>query len=190
MKVLLSQGMVDESGCRFATRSGELICTATGGVIQMDFPATPPVEIAASQASAVLQALRIEDSRDIMKSRFDFFVVLDDESLVKALTPDMNAVAQLDARGVIVTAASETSGVDFVSRFFAPQCDVNEDPVTGSAHCALSPYWSAELGRTSLRGYQASRRGGYVECQLSGDRVRLSGKAQIVIEGELNVTVE
>jgi predicted PhzF superfamily epimerase YddE/YHI9 len=99
-------------------------------------------------------------------------------------TPDFAALRKLGVRGVMITARSTVRGFDFVSRFFAPEVGIDEDPVTGSAHCALAPYWQAKLGRDALVGYQASARGGIVRCRVVGDRVRLSGKAITIVRGE------
>ena len=108
-----------------------------------------------------------------------------DEATVRSLRPDLAAIARLDAVGVIVTAASTTPGVDFVSRYFAPAVGIDEDPVTGAAHCALAPFWTARLGRDRLVGYQASPRGGTVRCRVEGDRVVLGGRAVTVTRGRL-----
>jgi predicted PhzF superfamily epimerase YddE/YHI9 len=104
---------------------------------------------------------------------------------VRELTPDFGALRRVEARGVIVTARGDEPGVDFVSRFFAPTVGVDEDPVTGSAHCCLAPWWAARLGRTRLTGYQASARGGTVEVELAGGRVLLRGQAVTVLRGEI-----
>jgi predicted PhzF superfamily epimerase YddE/YHI9 len=113
-------------------------------------------------------------------------VELSSEDEVRALDPDLARLKAVEARGVIVTARADGGGgYDFVSRFFAPRVGVNEDPVTGSAHCVLSPYWSAKLGRGELVGYQASRRGGTVRVRAAGDRVHLSGRAFTVLRGQL-----
>jgi PhzF family phenazine biosynthesis protein len=120
------------------------------------------------------------------RSKFDYVVEVENEQQVRALAPDLTALARVQARGVVVTArADKNVAYDFVSRFFAPQSGVPEDPVTGSAHCALTPYWSAKLGKTELTGYQASERGGVVRVRLEGDRVHLSGQAVTVLRGEL-----
>jgi PhzF family phenazine biosynthesis protein len=120
------------------------------------------------------------------QTSFDYFVELKDEATLRGLNPDLTAIARLGGRGVVVTAPpSSVSSVDFVSRFFAPAAGVPEDPVTGSAHCALAPYWTAKLGRAELTGYQASARGGVVKTVLKGDRVLLGGKAVTVSRVEL-----
>src|SRR5262249_3474739 len=117
--------------------------------------------------------------------KFDYFVVLEDPATLRVLAPDFGRLSRLDARGVVVTAPSDQPGVDFLSRFFAPAVGVNEDPVTGSAHCALAPYWCSRLGRKQLLGHQISLRGGLVLVEDAGDRVYLSGKAVTVLRAEL-----
>jgi PhzF family phenazine biosynthesis protein len=119
------------------------------------------------------------------RSRFDYLVLVEHEDTVRNLKPDFAALEQVDARGVIVTSRAVTPGFDFVSRFFAPRAGVLEDPVTGSAHCALTPFWSERLGRTEMTAYQASPRGGTVRVRHVGDRVVLAGQAVTVLEGEL-----
>ena len=110
---------------------------------------------------------------------------MESEAILRGLAPDLGLLARLPVRGVIVTARSSGAEQDFVSRFFAPAAGVPEDPVTGSAHCALAPYWGAKLGRSELLGYQASARGGFVRVRLAGDRVLLGGHAVTVMRGEL-----
>jgi predicted PhzF superfamily epimerase YddE/YHI9 len=117
------------------------------------------------------------------KNKFDYLVEADSEATVRGLNPDHSALRKLSVRGIIVTARG--SDYDFVSRFFAPGSGIDEDPVTGSAHCALAPYWAKKLGKTSMRAFQASSRGGEVGVRLEGDRVILSGQAVTVMTGEL-----
>jgi PhzF family phenazine biosynthesis protein len=118
------------------------------------------------------------------KSRFWFFVV-DSADSVRALKPDFRKLAEITRSGVIVTASSDDPSFDFMSRFFAPAAGIDEDPVTGSAHCCLGPYWGQRLGKTNMVGYQASARGGVVNVQLNGNRVILGGQAVLVWRGEL-----
>jgi PhzF family phenazine biosynthesis protein len=167
---------------RFHTRSGVLTCTLAGGRIEMDFPAEPaaPVQSPAEEAFA-LGATPVFVGRN----RMDMLVVLGTAEEVRQLAPDMGQLAKIKTRGVIVTARSDVPGADFVSRFFAPQTGVAEDPVTGSAHCCLGPYWQAELGKDELIGYQASRRGGTVAVRCVRDRVFLGGTAVMLVAGEL-----
>jgi predicted PhzF superfamily epimerase YddE/YHI9 len=167
---------------RFHTRSGLLTADRRGDWIELDFPATPAEAAAppAGLAAAVGVAPRF-----VGRSRFDYLLEVDGEEIVRGCKPNFDALARVDARGVIVTSRASASSYDFVSRFFAPRAGVNEDPVTGSAHCALAPYWSAQLGRAELVGYQASARGGTVRVRLRDDRVILGGQAVTVLRGAL-----
>jgi predicted PhzF superfamily epimerase YddE/YHI9 len=169
---------------RFHTKSGLLTADRSGAWIELDFPATPAA--AAPPPAGLLEALRIATPAFVGRSRFDYLVEVADEATVRALAPDLGALANVQARGVIVTSRADGGkGYDFVSRFFAPQSGVPEDPVTGSAHCALAPYWSAKLGKKQLVAYQASPRGGMLRLRLDGDRVKLGGQAVTVLRGEL-----
>lgn len=167
---------------RFHTRSGVLTADQRDGRIWLDFPATPAVE--GEAPPDLVQGIGVP-LRWCGRTRFDYLVELEDEADVRALTPDLGRLAQLGTRGVIVTAAADPGAYHFVSRFFAPAAGIPEDPVTGSAHCALGPYWGAKLGRAALVGFQASARGGEVETRLAGDRVLLGGRAVTVIRGEI-----
>ncbi len=168
---------------RFHTKSGLLTAERRDGLIELDFPATPVSP--APAPPGLLDAVGAK-ARSIGRSKFDYLVEVESESAVRGLDPDLTAIARVEARGVIVTSrADENSGYDFVSRFFAPQSGVPEDPVTGSAHCALTPYWSAKLGKSELRAFQASPRGGELRLRLVGDRVRIGGQAVTVLRGEL-----
>jgi len=168
---------------RFHTKSGLLTATRTNSWINLDFPATPVA--AAVQPPGLAEALGARPTF-VGRSRFDYLVEVEDEATVRQLTPDLASLSRLDARGIIVTSrAVEGSNYNFVSRFFAPQSGVPEDPVTGSAHCALAPYWAPKIGHTDLVGYQASARGGEVLMRILGDRVELSGEAVTVLRGEL-----
>jgi len=168
---------------RFHTKSGWLTASHRDGLIELDFPATPP-DPAPAFAASLTAAVRapVEWAG---RSRFDLVARLANADAVRRATPDLALVGALPCRGVIVTAPGDDGTHDFVSRFFGPQSGVDEDPVTGSAHCALAPYWARELGRTTLAGFQASPRGGTVRVQLDGDRVRLGGHAVTVLRGEL-----
>jgi len=167
----------------FSTKSGELAVQRTRTGLEMDFPAleTEPVAV----PEGLLEALGVEPTF-VGLSRSDLLVELATEADVRALHPDRQRVLGLAALGVIVTArGDEATPADFVSRFFTPARGIEEDPVTGSAHCALGPYWAARLGRDDLVGYQASRRGGTVAVSLRGDRVALGGEAVIVTRGTI-----
>lgn len=168
----------------FHTLSGWLTCTQRDGMIAMDFPAknVEPCDAPEGLVHALGAPLRWAG-----RNNLDYLVELDDEAAVRSLTPDHSAIAKVGLRGVIVTApASNPRGeFDFISRFFAPGSGIAEDPVTGSAHCALAPYWSRKLGKQSLVGYQASERGGLVHVAVKGDRVELAGHAVLVSRVEL-----
>ena len=165
----------------FETRSGDLLVRRDGELLVMDFPAQPP---ARSVMPAGLIAALGARPREVLETDV-YLAVFDDEATVRSLQPDFVALQALNRRAVIVSAPG--SGVDFVSRFFAPKMGVNEDPVTGSAHCVLTPYWSERLGRSYLSARQVSARGGVLSCELRGDRVLLSGSAVTVLEGILHV---
>ena len=171
-----------EAVARFTTRSGVLTAELRDHAITLDFPATPPRPC--PDPPGLLEALGC-GAAEVLQSAFDYFVVLEHAATLRGLTPDLRALNAIPARGVIVTAPSDTAGADFLSRFFAPQVGVDEDPVTGSAHCALAPYWALRLGRNRLVGWQLSARGGVVGVEVAGDRVRLSGRAATVVRGRL-----
>ncbi|MBV9775174.1 MAG: PhzF family phenazine biosynthesis protein [Gemmatimonadetes bacterium] len=167
---------------RFHTRSGLLTARREGEWISMDFPAKPETE--STPPEGLVRALGAEPTY-VGRSHFDLLVEVDSEATVRGLRPDMGALRGVEARGVIVTSRADTSGYDFVSRFFAPGVGVDEDPVTGSAHCVLAPYWARRLGRDELVGFQASARGGAVRVRAAGERVLLGGQAVTVLRGEL-----
>ena len=167
---------------RFHTQSGLLTADRRDDWIELDFPATPPV--AAPTPPGLAAALRVA-ARWVGRSKFDYLVEVDSEDAVRGLKPDLFALERIEARGIIVTSRATTAGYDFVSRFFAPRSGVPEDPATGSAHCALAPFWGERLGRTAMTAYQASARGGVIRVRLAGDRVVLGGQAVTVLRGEL-----
>jgi PhzF family phenazine biosynthesis protein len=166
----------------FETRSGTLRARREAGGIELDFPAVRVQAAAAPDGLAVALGVPVQS---VWRNRFDWLVELDRAGTVRTLQPDVSALGRLGARGVIVTAAADDHRYDFISRFFAPGSGVPEDPVTGSAHCALAPFWAERLGRTTLTGYQASARGGTVGTVVQGDRVLLRGQAVTVMRGEL-----
>lgn len=171
-----------DAEARFHTRSGVLACRRDGSWITMDFPAKPEQETAPPEG--LTRALGVTP-KYVGRSHFDLLVEVDSEDAVRALRPDLGLLASVDVRGVIVTARAADGGYDFVSRFFAPRVGVDEDPVTGSAHCVLAPFWAGRLGRADLTGFQASRRGGIVRVRAAGDRVELAGQAVTMLRGEL-----
>ena len=176
------QQLRSDETARFHTRSGVLTASRDPSLIWLDFPATPsqPAAVAPDLAGGIGSGMRY-----VGRTAFDYLVELDSESAVRDLVPDLNQLARLPVRGVIVTARSESGSYDFVSRFFAPAAGVPEDPVTGSAHCGLAPFWAERLNRAELVGYQASQRGGVVRVRLEKGRVRLGGQAVTVLRGEL-----
>ena len=172
-----------EETIRFQTRkSGQLIVTNRGELLEMDFPARPVQDhIELPQVSAALGVT----PQAIFTSREDLLVVLESETAVRELRPDFALLNRAEARGVIVTAPGDQS--DFVSRFFAPRVGINEDPVTGSAHTVLVPYWSKILGKEDLHAYQISKRGGELFCRMTGERVMISGRAVLYLAGTITV---
>lgn len=203
--------LAPEVPARFHTRAGILTAKKNGAWIEMDFPAT--LAEPAPRVPALQSALGIGEPRFTGRSRFDYLIEVDTEEQIRALRPDFAALAKLDVRGVAVTSrpAHPSSGYDFISRFFAPAVGINEDPVTGSAHCALGPYWKQRLRRDDLTGYQASARGGFVRTRCvepsphphydssaeppqdpraepqQGPRVLLAGQAVTVLRAEMFV---
>ena len=170
----------------FHTMSGVLTCSVRGAHIEMDFPASPPRPIPMPEGLAV--ALGITEWVTASESANRWHVIeVATAAEVTDLDPDFTALAGIGSGAAIVTARSETPGVDIVSRVFVPGAGINEDPVTGSAHCTLVPYWCEKLGRTELVAYQASARGGTLYCRLARDRVFLSGSAVTVFRSELQV---
>jgi PhzF family phenazine biosynthesis protein len=174
---------------RFRTRAGVLAADAGGdGTITLDFPTAPLTAVEAPHGFTEALGAKPLTVLDTGPDCGDLLVELADEAAVRALTPDFAALARLSRRGVVATAsaADPERGYDFVSRCFFPAVGIDEDPVTGSAHTALSPFWSRRLGRDALTGLQASARGGLVATRLRGDRVLLTGGAVTVVDGELH----
>jgi PhzF family phenazine biosynthesis protein len=167
---------------RFHTKSGLLTAVRKGEWIEMDFPAVP--ESSAEPPRGLIEALGAA-AKYVGKNKFDYLVEVESEQILRQLAPDFTALRTLGMRGLIVTSRAQTPGFDFVSRFFAPGAGIDEDPVTGSAHCCLGPYWAEKLGKIEFVAYQASARGGVVRVRLAGPRVLLAGKAVTVLRGEL-----
>lgn len=189
--VLWSERRIDPADpLIFESRSGDLPVTRVEENIQLDFPATPaePCEIPDGLVDSFQYNGRPIVPLFAGRSRFDYFLVIDSETQVRELDVDFRRLLECECRGVIVTAVADAhTPCDFVSRFFGPAAGVDEDPVTGSAHCCLAVYWASQLGRSDLQGYQASARGGLVQMELRGDRVLLQGTAVTVLRGELLV---
>jgi PhzF family phenazine biosynthesis protein len=167
----------------FHTKSGPLTVKRAEAGYVMDFPSRPSEMIAAPLGFA--DALGVVPA-EVFANDFNYLAVLQSAATVRAMDPDMAAIARLDRPGVCVTAPGD-NGYDFVSRYFVPAKGVPEDPVTGSTHCMLTPYWANRLGKTELRAFQASRRGGEIACRLVGDRVELQGSCVFYLEGEVEI---
>ena len=167
----------------FHTKSGMLSAAREGDWITLDFPAKP--EERADPPAELLQSLGVTNPVYAGRNAFDYIVEVESEEAVRALTPDHARLRQIPVRGVMVTSRSSNGEFDFVSRFFAPGSGIDEDPVTGSAHCCLAPYWASRLGKNELVAYQASPRGGVVRVKVEGDRVMLGGRAVTILRGEL-----
>jgi PhzF family phenazine biosynthesis protein len=181
--ILWEQGFLSsDRQARFFTRSGLLSAVRKDQWIELDFPAEP--EMQTEMPEALLKAFGVS-VRYVGKNRFDFLIELESAEAVRKMVPDFALLRSIAGRGFIVTSRSDSSQYDFISRFFAPAAGVNEDPVTGSAHCCLGPYWAKKLGRKELVGYQASARGGVVKVRVGGDRVYLGGQAVTVMRATL-----
>jgi PhzF family phenazine biosynthesis protein len=181
--VLWEEGWLElRKTARFSTLSGELTATPIGRQIELDFPARPPSAVEAPVG--FLEALGVTPiwtGRDVD----DYLVLLDEEAAVRTCTPDFRALRAVETRGVIITAPADEDKLDFVSRFFAPRFGIDEDPVTGSAHCCLTPFWADRLGKTTLNARQVSTRGGELEMELAGDRVKLRGTCVTTVRAAL-----
>lgn len=181
--VLWQTGAADSGEViRFDTRSGILAAARRDGGIELDFPAKPAEP--ADPPPGLLEAVGVVP-RFVGRNQFDYLLELGSASELRTLRPDFRRLAAVDCRGVIATARSDDRNFDFLSRFFAPAVGIDEDPVTGSAHCCLAVFWARKLGKMDLVGYQASARGGVVRVAVVGDRVKLIGRAVTVVRGEL-----
>ncbi|MBE9100709.1 PhzF family phenazine biosynthesis protein [Vacuolonema iberomarrocanum] len=187
--VLWAEGHVPPGqAARFHTRSGVLTAQRQGDRILLNFPSTPASPV--TRPEGLLEALGSEvqaKCQAICKNQFDYLIEVASETLVRKMKPDFTRLRSLPVRGIIVTSRSEGERYDFISRFFAPGSGVDEDPVTGSAHCALAPFWGDRLQKNELWAYQASTRGGELYLQWQGDRVILSGQAVTVMRAELMI---
>jgi PhzF family phenazine biosynthesis protein len=184
-KVLFGTGLAaKDQPIQFETQSGLLTARWEDGMIELDFPVMlpEPVEI----SPEVKAALGINFVTCVRSGNF-FLYETEDTDAVRQAKPDFKALAALPTPEVIITARSDDPQFDFISRFFAPQLGIDEDPVTGSAHCLLTPFWAGKLEKTELTAYQASARGGVLQVKLAGDRVRIAGNARIVFEAKLLV---
>jgi PhzF family phenazine biosynthesis protein len=171
-----------EQPIKFHTNSGILQARSKANLIELDFPSDPPTEVV--PPAGLLDALGVS-ARRVARGRFDFLVEVDSEETLRSMAPDFARLGQIEVRGVIVSSTSAAPQYDFVSRFFAPWAGINEDPVTGSAHCCLGPYWRDRLGKQEFVAFQASARGGVVHVRVSDDRVILGGQAVTVLRGTI-----
>jgi len=178
--LFLTKLQPDAEDVRFQSRSGPLRVTRDGDMLTLDFPVQPPAP--ATMPTGLVDAMAAEPSSFLTANRRSV-AVFDAEESVRTLAPDMDAVARLAPGGLLVTAPGEKH--DFVSRYFVPSHGVAEDPVTGSTHTTLTPYWAERLGKTSLTAAQLSARGGELACTLDGDRVKIAGKAVLYMEGTI-----
>ncbi|HOO88338.1 MAG TPA: PhzF family phenazine biosynthesis protein [Synergistales bacterium] len=187
--IMLQEGMLQQGHeAVFHTKSGPLSARAEDEWIVLDFPAKKVVPVA--PPPGLIEALGLERDEYLFcgKNKDDYLLELPDEELVRSLDPDFVVLSDVEARGTMVTAPSSRCEFDFASRFFAPAVGVNEDPVTGSAHCALAPYWGKKLGKTLMNAEQVSARGGVMLVEVQGERVLLRGKAVTVFRGEMTVS--
>jgi len=174
--------LAPEQQARFHTRSGLLTAKLADGWIELDFPSEPAEAVTPPDN---LEVALSAPFKFVGRNRFDYLVEVDSEKTVRNLKPDFMQLETVSSRGFIVTSRSDSSGYDFVSRFFAPAFGINEDPVTGSAHCCLGPYWAKLLGKNSLVAFQASARGGVLRVRVSEQHVILGGQAVTVLRGTL-----
>jgi len=180
---LWSEQVASDETLRFHTKSELLTAARAGEWIELDFPATR--EQPSDPPPALLESLGITNPVYVGRNQFDYLVEVESEAALRALDPDHARLRTIPVRGVMVTSRSSNPDYDFVSRFFAPGSGVDEDPVTGSSHCCLTPYWSSRLGKNEMTAFQASKRGGVVRVRLAGDRVKLGGRAVTVLRGTL-----
>ena len=167
----------------FSTKSGVLTARKRNDLIEMDFPSEDPWEVETPED--LLMAVSAAPLY-VGRNRFDYVALYESEAIVRSAVPRLNQIRKLDSRGLIITSVSSSDRYDFVSRFFAPSAGIDEDPVTGSAHCCLCPFWSRRLGKKELIGHQASERGGLVHTRLLEKRVFLSGKVVVGESFEIN----
>ncbi|HEY7309935.1 MAG TPA: PhzF family phenazine biosynthesis protein [Gemmataceae bacterium] len=182
--LLWQQGQTSGDEIRFSTRSGILKALRHGEDIELDFPSKP--EEAAEAPPGLVEALGVS-AKYVGKNHFDYLVEVESEAALRGIAPDFKRLARVPVRGIIVTSKSADPRFDFVSRFFAPGAGIDEDPVTGSAHCCLADFWRKRLGKTEFVAFQASARGGVVRVRVERDRTMLGGRAVTVTKGELLV---
>jgi len=187
--ILWEEGLINPAeGIELQTLSGKLTANRNGKVIILDFPSRKVSPT--GNNNSINQSIGddpIFTNKFITENGTIYLLEYGDEEIVRGLHPNFNELLKTDARSVIVTSRSNSNEYDFISRYFAPAVGINEDPVTGSSHCCLAPYWAEKLGKVVLTGYQASLRGGFVQCKHMGNRVQIGGKAVTISKGELIV---
>ena len=180
--ILFNHLNYDQPEIRFQTQSGLLTVKRNGEWLTLNFPADPPVKV---ETPPTMEAVLGILPTVTLKGKIKYLALLPSQELVEECLPDFSQMKKLDAQGVIITARG--NDVDFVSRFFAPNAGIDEDPVTGSAHCLLVPYWSEKLGKNEFTARQVSARGGFLQCKLLGDRVEMSGRAVTYLKGDIDI---
>ena len=179
---MLFRSLKKDEQARFHTKSGLLTADKRGDWIEMDFPTKEETKV---DAFPELEKILGVSAVYIGKNEFDYLLEVETDEIVKRITPNFTDLKKISVRGIIVTSVSGSNEFDFISRFFAPGSGIDEDPVTGSAHCCLAPYWMKKLKKTEMLAYQASARGGIVKVRMNGNRVMLCGQAVTVLQGEL-----
>jgi len=181
--ILWEEGILKaEQVANFFTKSGPITARRTGDWIEMDFPEQAATKTVAPDGLASALGVTVDE---VHYNGVDYLVPLDAAKTIRALEPDFQELKKINTRGVIVTSLADTAEYDFISRFFAPRVGISEDPVTGSAHCCLGPYWSERLGKKNLVGFQASSRGGVVRVTIENNKVVLGGQAVTCLRGQL-----
>ncbi len=181
-RILFDEYFQNETKISFQSKSGELVALKKDDMINLDFPIDYPTVV--DSEPIISESLKCKPI-EILKGRSDYLAIMASEKDIKNLQPDFSTMAKLNSRGLVVSA--ESSEFDFISRCFYPQTGVKEDPVTGSAHCMLSAYWSKKFNKNKLKAYQDSKRGGFLECEISMDRVILSGNSVRYLEGTIKI---
>ena len=181
-RILFDEYFQNDTKISFQSKSGVLVALQKDEMIYLDFPIDHPTVI--ESVSLIQESLKCEPI-EILKGRSDYLAILASEKDIKNLQPDFSTMAELNSRGLVVSA--ESSEFDFISRCFYPQTGVDEDPVTGSAHCMLAPYWGEKLNKNNLNAYQASSRGGFLQCEIFNDRIILGGSSKRYLEGSINL---
>ena len=181
-RILFDEYFQNDTKISFQSKSGELVALQKDDMIYLDFPIDHPTVI---ESEPLIRESLKREPVEILKGKSDYLAIMASEKDIKNLQPDFSTMAEINSRGLVVSARS--SKFDFISRCFYPQTGVNEDPVTGSAHCMLAAYWGKKLNKDKLNAYQASARGGYLQCEISNERIILGGLSKRYLEGTINL---